>query len=133
LLIKKMSKANRVLIVDDEEDVLIYLTALFREHGFETATADSGKHALEVAKSEKPHVITLDITMPEQSGIKTFRNLKNDDELKGIPVIFVTAIGDSIGVIKKQLAGYPEPEGFIGKPIEHEKLIQLARRLVEDA
>lgn len=125
-----MSKTKKVLIVDDEEDVLIYLTALFREHDFEAVTAVSGKHALEVAKSEKPHIITLDITMPEQSGIKTFRNLKSDDELKEIPVIFVTAIGDSIGVIKKQLDGYPEPEGFIGKPIEHDKLIQMARKLV---
>ncbi len=125
-----MSKTNKVLIVDDEEDVLIYLTALFREHGFETVTADGGKNALEVAKSEKPQVITLDITMPEQSGIKTFRILKSDDELKEIPVIFVTAIGDSIGVIKKQLEGYPEPEGFIGKPIEHDKLIQMARSLI---
>jgi len=127
-----MIKTNKVLIVDDEEDVLIYLTALFREQGFETVTADGGKSALEVAKGEKPQVITLDITMPEQSGIKTYRNLKNDDELKAIPVIFVTAIGDSISVIKKHLEGYPEPEGFIGKPIEHDKLIQMARRLVEN-
>lgn len=121
---------KKVLIVDDEEDVLIYLSALFIEHGFETVTADGGKNALAVAKAEMPHLITLDITMPEQSGIRTYRILKNDDELKGIPVIFVTAIGDSIEVIIEQLEEYPEPEGFIGKPIDHGKLIQLARDLV---
>ncbi|MBT3226299.1 MAG: response regulator [Deltaproteobacteria bacterium] len=125
-----MSITNKVLIVDDEEDVLIYLTALFREHGFETVTAEDGNSALLVAKVEKPDIITLDITMPEQSGIKTYRILKDDDELNAIPIIFVTAIGDSVGVIKKQLDGYPDPEGFIGKPIEHDKLIQMARRLV---
>ncbi|NQU63169.1 MAG: response regulator [SAR324 cluster bacterium] len=125
-----MGITYRVLIVDDEEDVLVYLSALFEEHGFETITAVDGKNALIVAKAEKPHIITLDVTMPEQSGIKTYRILKNDDELKDIPVIFVTAIGDSADVIKEQLDGFPEPEGFIGKPIEHDRLIELARNLV---
>lgn len=125
-----MGIKKKVLIVDDEEDVLIYLSALFREHGFDIVTAVDGKNALLNAKAERPHVITLDITMPEQSGIKTYRTLKNEDELKDIPVIFVTAIGDSVAVIKKQLEGYPAPEGFIGKPIEHDKLIQMARNLV---
>ncbi len=125
-----MSTTSKVLIVDDEEDVLIYLSALFRENGFDTMTADDGNKALVMAKSEKPDLITLDITMPKQSGIGTFRNIKDDDALNHIPVIFVTAIGDSIDVIIEQLDGYREPEGFIGKPIQHDKLIEMARNLV---
>lgn len=123
---------KKVLIVDDEEDVLIYLSAFFREHNFKAVTSHGGKNAHMVAQTEKPNLITLDITMPEQSGIRTFQILKNDADLKQIPVIFVTAIGDSVDVIIEQLEGYPEPEGFIGKPIDHDKLIEMARKLVSE-
>ncbi len=125
-----MHMSKKVLIVDDEEDVLIYLSAFFKESGFETATANDGKQAFSMAKSEKPQLITLDMTMPEQSGIKTYRILKGDKELTKIPVIFITAIGDSVEVIVDQLDGFPEPEGFIGKPIDHDKLEQMAKELV---
>ncbi|MCP4757812.1 MAG: response regulator [Proteobacteria bacterium] len=127
-----MSMTEKVLIVDDEEDVLIYLSALFQEHDFETITALDGKSAFSMAKSERPQLITLDITMPEQSGIRTYRYLKNDDDLKDIPVIIITAIGDTVEVIVDQLDGVPEPEGFIGKPIDHEKLIRMARDLISN-
>jgi len=84
-----MSGNKKILVVDDEQDVLFYLSTLFEDNGFDTITAENGIEALELAKSELPDLITLDITMPEQSGIKTYRYLKNDINLQNIPVIIV--------------------------------------------
>lgn len=125
-----MDSKGKILIVDDEQDVLLYLSTLFADNDFETITAENGVEALRIAKSERPDLITLDITMPEQSGIKTYRYLKNDADLKAIPVIIITAIGDPIKSVLNEFAAFPEPEGFISKPIDKEGLIKLADDLV---
>ncbi len=124
-----MNQSNKILVVDDEEDVLIYLSTLFEDHGFETITAVNGIEALEIAKKELPGLITLDITMPEQSGIKTYRYLKNDLQLQDIPVIIITAIGEPIKSVLNEFAAFPEPEGFIHKPIDKQELITMAEDL----
>jgi DNA-binding response OmpR family regulator len=127
---KIMSEKKKILIVDDEPDVLTYLTALFEDHGYEAITAQDGITGFDLAKSEKPDLITLDITMPDQSGVRTYRYYKGNDELKGIPVIIVTAIGDSMKSFLKKLAGFPEPEGFMNKPIDEDQLIGMVADLL---
>jgi len=116
--------------VDDEQDVLLYLSTLFEDNGFETLTAVNGIEALERAKAERPDLITLDITMPEQSGIKTYRYLKNDVALQHIPVIIITAVGDPIKSVMNEFAAFPEPEAFISKPIDQTGLIAIAKKLL---
>ncbi len=113
-----MSKRKKVLIVDDEQDVLIYLSTLFEDNGFNTLTAENGIEGLTVAKAELPDLITLDITMPEQSGIKTYRYLKNEPNLHYIPVIIITAVGEPIKSVLNEFAAFPEPEGFVSKPVD---------------
>jgi CheY-like chemotaxis protein len=125
-----MNPKKKVLIVDDEADVLTYLSTLFEDNGFETLTAENGIEALKVAKEQEPGLITLDITMPEQSGIKTYRYLKNDIRLQSIPVIIITAIGEPIKSVLNEFAAFPEPEGFISKPIDQKKLLAMAEDLV---
>lgn len=125
-----MSEKKKILIVDDEPDVLTYLTALFEDHGYETITAEDGITGFDLAKSEKPDLITLDITMPDQSGVRTYRYYKGNDELRGIPVVIVTAIGDSMKSFLKKLAGFPEPEGFMNKPIDEDELIGMVADLL---
>jgi CheY-like chemotaxis protein len=120
---------KKVLVVDDEQDVLIYLSTLFEDNGFITITAENGIEALEKAKVELPDLITLDITMPEQSGIKTYRYLKNDANLLHIPVIIITAVGEPIKSVLNEFAAIPEPEGFISKPIDQKELIKIATGL----
>ncbi|MBU2513709.1 response regulator [bacterium] len=125
-----MSIRKKVLVVDDEQDVLIYLSTLFEDNGFEAVTASDGIRALQTAKSEIPDLITLDITMPEQSGIKTYQHLKNDDQLRTIPVIIITAVGESIKSVLNEFASFPKPEGFISKPVDQKSLIALAKNLL---
>lgn len=124
-----MNALKKILVVDDEEDVLIYFTTLFEDNGFETISALNGNKALELAKFEKPDLITLDITMPEQSGIKTYHCLKNEADLRDIPVVIITAMGESINNIMGELNGLPPPEGFMSKPIDQKKLIEMASNL----
>ncbi len=125
-----MSERKKILVVDDEQDVLIYLSALFEDNGFDTITAENGIEALNMAKSEYPNLITLDITMPEQSGIKTYRYLKNDNLLRNIPVIIITAVGEPIKSVLNEFAAFPEPDGFISKPVDKKRLIDIANELL---
>ncbi|UCG79705.1 MAG: response regulator, partial [Desulfobacterales bacterium] len=121
-----MSKKKKILVVEDEQDVLTYLTTLFQDNGYDTVSAVDGVEAFEKARTEKPDLISLDIVMPDQSGVRTYRQYKKDDELKDIPVIIVTALGDSMRSFLKRLGGFPEPEGFMTKPIDEEKLLKMA-------
>ena len=125
-----MSEKKKILVVEDEEDVLTYLTALFHDNGYDTVSAVDGVEALEIARTEKPDLISLDIAMPDQSGLRTYRQYKKDAELKDIPVIIVTALGDSIRSFLKRLSGFPEPEGFMAKPIDEEKLLKMVADLL---
>ncbi len=124
------SSLKKVLIVDDEADVLIYLETLLQDNGFETITASDGVQALKMAENEKPDLITLDITMPEQSGIQTYRYIKSDQQLRAIPVVIITAMGESIRHVLNKLAGFPEPEGFMSKPVVQTELVELISDLV---
>jgi CheY-like chemotaxis protein len=127
---KDMSDKKKILVVDDEQDVLIYLTALFQDNGYEVITAKDGVEGFDRAKTEKPDLITLDITMPDQSGVRTYRYYKGNDELMKIPVIIITAIGDSMRSFLKKLSGFPEPEGFMNKPIDEKTLLKMVSDLL---
>lgn len=120
---------KKVLIVDDEQDVLVYFSTLFEDHGFQAVSAENGILALELAKSFKPDLITLDITMPEQSGITTYQYLKRDSDLQHIPVIIITAIGESISDVVHQLSDFPEEKICITKPIDIQELMDTASKL----
>jgi CheY-like chemotaxis protein len=119
---------KKIMIVDDEKDILEYLTTLFKDHGYETVTAADGKEALEMIRKEKPDLVTLDIIMPS-----FYREVKKDDELKKIPVVIVTALTgwgyDPEGFHKfiKSRKQVPPPEGFLAKPVDTEKLLQLVK------
>jgi len=125
-----MNKKKTVLIVDDEEDVLVYLSTLFEDNGFETRIAENGVIALEIARSKKIDLITLDVTMPEQSGIKTYCHLKTEQTLKDIPVIFITAVGEPIENVMSKLSVFPKPESLMSKPIDRKALISVANEIL---
>ena len=127
-----MSKKKKILVVEDEQDVLTYLTTLFQDNGYDTVSAVDGVEALERARTEKPDLISLDIAMPDQSGLRTYRQYKKEDELKDIPVIIVTALGDSMRSFLKRLGGFPEPEGFMAKPIDKERLLKMVADLLSE-
>ena len=126
-----MNDKKRVLVVEDEVDVRTYISTLFQDQGYEILTAENGKEGFELAKKEKPDLITLDIAMPSQSGMRTFRMFKDSEELKSIPVIIITGMGENVESFIKRLKGFSsQPEGFMGKPIDEEKLIKMVSDLI---
>ncbi len=125
-----MNAKKKILVVEDEQDVSTYLTTLLQDNGYDTITAEDGIQGLDLAKSEKPDLITLDLAMPDKSGVRTFRQYKEDEVLKDIPVIIITAVGDSMRSFFKKLSGFPEPEGFMSKPIDEDKLVKMVSDLL---
>jgi CheY-like chemotaxis protein len=122
-----MMHKKKIMVVDDEPDILTYLAAIFEDNGFETITADSGVQAVALAGSEKPDLITLDITMPDQSGVRTYLDIKGDPDLAKIPIIVITAMVDSEESFLNALNGGPQPVQFLYKPINTKELLRLAK------
>ena len=127
---------KKILVVDDEPHVVTYLETLLQDHGYETVAASNGYEGMERVRSAKPHLICLDITMPEESGMKFYRDLKEDSTLREIPVVIVTAVtgygGDPDGLRKFMSARrhMPPPEGFFSKPIDKATFIARIRQLL---
>jgi CheY-like chemotaxis protein len=128
---------KKILIVDDEEDILAYLGTFFQNNGYQTCTAGDGQEALEKTRAENPDLVTLDIVMPKKSGIRYYREMKDDPHLKKIPIIIITAITgwgyDKEGFHKfiKSSKQVPPPEGFLSKPIDPDELLKLVKKYLD--
>ena len=126
---------KKVLVIDDEPDVLTYITSILKNNGYLYVTAKDGIEGMAKAKVEKPDIITLDLLMPERTGIKLYRELKKDEGLKDIPVIMVTGIASEA----HQFADFKKfiyerkissPEGYIEKPFKAEELIAKVKQIL---
>lgn len=122
--------AKKILIVDDEQDVLTYLRTLFRDNGYETAEAVDGKDAMEQVRSFGPDLITLDIIMPNQSGVGFYRALKKDDTLENIPVIVLSGVGQYKAFFARDHHTVPKPNAFVEKPFNKDELLKMVRELI---
>ncbi|MCX7737023.1 MAG: response regulator [Candidatus Kapabacteria bacterium] len=125
-----------ILMVDDEVDILTYLSTLFNDNGFNTYTATNYENAMEFLTTQKPDLITLDLAMPGKNGLSIYKELKTNEEYKDIPVIFVTGVNpDNPGQLDHRKFIYehslPKPEGYIEKPVEKELLLKIVRKCVE--
>ena len=131
-----MSEKKTILILDDEPHVVTYLSTLLEDNGYATESASNGIEGMEKIRANKPDLITLDITMPEQSGIRFYRDLRDNPGWTSIPVVVVTAVtgygGDPEPFeqflrTRKQI---PPPEGFLSKPIDQQEFLDLVEKLL---
>ncbi|MHC4942434.1 MAG: response regulator [Planctomycetota bacterium] len=120
-----------ILVVDDEPDVIAFLTTLLEDNGYKTVSARDGQEALDAVKNQKPDLISLDITMPEKSGVRFYREIKNDPDLKAIPVVIVTGVSDDFQKFISTRKQVPPPEGYISKPIEEPKYLDTIKGLID--
>ena len=116
----------KILVVDDEPDALKYLSVLLEEHGYTVITAANGKDAFEKARQEKPRLITLDISMPGESGVTVMKNLQEDEETKEIPIILLTAVADRVttSTYTHRDMLESEAEDYMPKPVEPQELLE---------
>ena len=129
---------KRILIVDDEPDIVSYLELVLQDQGYETESAGDGNEALESVKRSPPDLVTLDISMPKASGTRFYKEMRTDPELSKIPVVIVTAVtglgGDKYAyeqfISNRRLV--PAPEAFFPKPIDREEFVETINGLLED-
>lgn len=127
---------KKVLIVDDEPDIVSYLEMILQDNGYETLTAVNGNEAMEQVRKDRPDLVTLDISMPEASGTRFYKEIKTDSELSGIPVFIVTGVtglgGDPYAYEKfisnRRLV--PAPEGYFPKPIDRDAFIKAVNEVL---
>lgn len=124
-----MSDKKTVLIVDDEPDTLTYFSSLLEDNGYATVRAENGDQALEEVRKAKPDLITLDITMPESSGVRCYRELRENAEWKSIPVIMITGVSEDFRTFISSRRQVPPPDGYITKPVNEEDLLKMIREL----
>jgi DNA-binding response OmpR family regulator len=125
-----MNTRKTILVVEDEPDQIAYLETLLKDDGFAVITAADGREGFEKAKASRPNLITLDISMPEESGVRMFRDLQGDSATSDIPVIIITGIThDFKRFIETRKQVHP-PQGYFDKPLDREKLLARINELL---
>ena len=132
-----MSRETKtILVIDDEPDERMYLAVLLEDNGYATDTARDGNEGMERVKADPPDLITLDITMPEKSGVKFYREIREDPELSKIPIVVVTGVtglGGKPEEFHKFLSTRrktPPPDGFVPKPVDQRLLLDTVEGLL---
>ena len=120
---------KKILIIDDEKDMRVYLEALFRKAGYETEAAADGDEGLWLAEAHCPDLITLDVLMPKKSGVKAYRGLRVSQKTSSIPIIVLTGLARSEDFFG-DLDELPRPEAVVEKPIEREAFLEKVEELI---
>ena len=134
------------LAVDDEDAQIEYVSAILDDHGMQAVTANNGIEAQEKLEQMTPDVITLDLMMPEQSGMKFFNLIKQSETLRDIPVIVISGASQVTGVDLKSII-YDDrfaerklkvfgteatPDAFLDKPVDPDELVATIRKLTDE-
>jgi len=125
-----MQEKKTILIVDDEPDILRWLLVLFENNGYRAVTAKDGAEGMTVAEAENPDLITLDISMPGESGVKMYKKLLESENTADIPVIMLTGAPPEVNNFLGRMKGKKKPAAFIEKPVTDEELLAQVRRLI---
>jgi len=124
--------SKRILIVDDDPDLVEAVSMLLEAEGMTPIAAYGGAEGLEKARSENPDLIVLDIMMPDKDGYAVAKELAADKGLSDIPVIMLTAVGDYIGSTHYSHASGKDlvADDFFQKPVDPQALVDRISELV---
>ena len=126
---------KKILIVDDEMDMRIFMSTLFETSGYKAVATRDGKDGIRKAKELMPDLIILDVMMPGEGGVQMYRQLKTDKTLKDIPVIMLSAVAKKtfihyLKMLNIQLNNsIPYPDAYMEKPPEAEELLKITGKL----
>ncbi|HNG90299.1 MAG TPA: response regulator transcription factor [Saprospiraceae bacterium] len=127
---RESTPSKKILIVDDEPDILEFLQYNLRKEGYTVVTASDGRQAIGVAEREKPNLILLDIMMPELDGVETCRMLRTRKEFNDTPIAFLTARDEDFSQITALDVG---GDDYITKPIKPRVLMSRIGALLRRA
>jgi len=122
-----MNDQHKILLVDDEEDILLFIKYNLEKEGFKVETAIDGASALKLVSSFKPHLVLLDIMMPEMDGIEVCDRIKSDKDNQDILICFLTARSESFTQINALDSG---GDDFISKPIKPKVLLSRLKAIL---
>jgi CheY-like chemotaxis protein len=128
-----VNEHKTILIVEDEPDEVAYLSALFADHGYKVISAGNGQEGFEKAKSQHPDLITLDISMPEESGVRMFRDIQEDPATAAIPVIIITGVTHEFKRFIETRRQVHPPAGYFDKPPDREQLLAKINEILKPA
>lgn len=118
----------RILLVDDEVDILEFIRYNLVREGYEVYTAQNGAEALETAARCHPHLILLDMMMPRMDGIETCRAIRRDPALRNTIIVFLSALGEE----EQQLAGFDVgADDYLTKPIKMKLLVSRIQAILK--
>ena len=124
---------KRILIVDDDPDLVETVSMMLEARGFAPIPAYGGLEGLDKARQERPDLIVLDVMMPDKDGYAVCNELKKDPVLGEIPIILLTAVGDHITTTTYTLRGGMETlaDDFFQKPVDTQALVRRIGELLQ--
>ena len=119
-----------ILVADDDDDILLLVTTRLRRDGFDVISARNGEEALAIAKERRPDLAVLDIGMPKLDGLEVLAKIREDESLKGMLVLLLTAKAQESDVRRGYEAG---ADAYVRKPFSPSDLSARVRELVDAA
>lgn len=119
----------RVLIVDDEPNIVLSLEFLMQQAGFEVATAADGEAALQQVRAQAPDLVLLDISLPGISGFEVLETLRQEPAFKQLPIVMLTAHGREVEKEKGLALG---ADDYITKPFSTRQLVEKVQALLQE-
>lgn len=122
--------AGKILIADDEQNIVISLEFLMKREGFEVSIAQDGEEAINKIRDEMPDLVLLDVMMPKRNGFEVCQEVKADPALQSIKVLMLTAKGRDTEVTKGLALG---ADAYMTKPFSTKELVEKVRSLLSGA
>jgi CheY-like chemotaxis protein len=122
----------KILIVDDEPDTVAFLTMLFEDNGYAVVSTTNPNRVLDLIREESPDLVTLDLLMPNKTGVRVYRELRTHEYFAGLPVVVISGAnqGDYIPHNSNgNNSPVQAPDAFIEKPVDSFVLLETVRRL----
>jgi two-component system alkaline phosphatase synthesis response regulator PhoP len=123
-----MSSIRKILIVDDEPNIVVPLQFLMEQNGFQVCVAENGEAAIELAAQYVPDLVLLDIMLPGVNGFEVCQVLREDPHLKHTKIILVSALGRDVDVVKGMAMG---ADAYITKPFSNRDIVNRVRELLQ--
>jgi two-component system alkaline phosphatase synthesis response regulator PhoP len=124
--------AKKILIVDDDPDLVEAVSTILESKGYAVSTAYGGVEGLKKAKAESPDLIVLDVMMPDKDGYAVCKELKADEKYRAIPILLLTAVVSNIPTTKytHQMGMDTEADDYVDKPVEPQELVRRVEALL---
>ncbi len=128
---------KRILFVDDELDMRIFLSTVLKTEGYEPIAARNAIEGIQKAREVGPDVIIMDVMMPRAGGVTLFREIKQDEQLKTVPVIMLSGVSEKAFSHHLKMLNIriddtlPQPDAYMEKPLNPEMLVATIEKLLK--